>query len=113
MFASCSNEDNVDPVESENGSVTFELSAVNEIESGSVTRAPVYSQEATQHVTQVDVYAFKKSGSDYLFEKSYNIAGWTDGTTFKRFFPFRKRTNWQWEIISSWRLESEQIISLR
>ena len=50
MFASCSNEDNVDPVESENGSVTFELSAVNEIESGSVTRAPVYSQEATQHV---------------------------------------------------------------
>lgn len=85
MFASCSNEDNVDPVESENGSVTFELSAVNEIETGSVTRAPVYSQEATQHVTQVDVYAFKKSGSDYLFEKSYNIAGWTDGTTFKRF----------------------------
>lgn len=85
MFASCSNEDNVDPVENENGSVTFELSAVNEIESGSVTRAPVYSQEATQHVTQVDVYAFKKSGADYLFEKSYNIAGWTDGTTFKRF----------------------------
>ncbi|WP_370862208.1 FimB/Mfa2 family fimbrial subunit [Parabacteroides faecis] len=85
MFAACSEDDSKAPVENEYGAVTFELSAVNEIEGGAVTRSPIYSQEAVQHVTQVNVYAFKSNGTDYLFEKSYNITGWTDGTTFKRY----------------------------
>ena len=46
---------------------------------------PVYSQEATQHVTRVSVYAFVQNGSTYLHQKTYDITGWTDGTTFKRF----------------------------
>ena len=70
MFAACSEDDSKAPVENEYGAVTFELSAVNEIEGGAVTRSPIYSQEAVQHVTQVNVYAFKSNGTDYLFEKS-------------------------------------------
>lgn len=88
-FAACSNEE--DPVvepESPNGSIVFELSAVNQLSDGMSSRAataPVYSQEATQHVTRVIIYAFAKSGSDYLFSKSYNVSGWSDGTTSIRY----------------------------
>lgn len=86
VFAACSNED--DPsseVNPENSGITFELSAVNGLTDGIGTRMPVYSQEATQHVTRVSVYAFVQNGSTYLHQKTYDITGWTDGTTFKRF----------------------------
>lgn len=88
-FAACSNEE--DPVvqpEVQNGSVVFELSAVNQLSNGMSSRAvtsPVYSQEATQHVTRVTIYAFAQSGSDYLFVTSYDVAGWQDGTTSMRY----------------------------
>lgn len=87
LFYACSNSDDPAPVvEPENG-VTFEISAVNELQDGS-TRAVnnnIYSQEAAQHVTQVVVHAFKNNGSDYLYAKSYTISGWNDGMTFKRY----------------------------
>ena len=86
MFAACSSEDDSSPeVNPENAAITFELSAVNGLTDGIGTRMPVYSQEATQHVTRVSVYAFVQNGSTYLHQKTYDITGWTDGTTFKRF----------------------------
>lgn len=44
VFAACSNEDDltVQP-QPEDGSVTFELSAVNKLSGGISTRTPVYS----------------------------------------------------------------------
>ena len=66
------------------GSVAFDISAVNSLEDG-MSRSGIYSQEATQHVTNVVVYAFAKSGSDYTYTKTYTITGWSDGTTFKRY----------------------------
>ena len=86
VFAACSSEDDSSPeVNPENAAITFELSAVNGLTDGIGTRMPVYSQEATQHVTRVSVYAFVQNGSTYLHQKTYDITGWTDGTTFKRF----------------------------
>lgn len=88
-FASCSNEE--DPVvqpEVENGSVVFQLSAVNQLTDGlssRVTNAPVYSQEATQNVSNVMIYAFLQSGSDYVFSKSYNVTNWIVGGTTARY----------------------------
>lgn len=82
MFA-CSNDDESTSVGS--GSVSFELSAVNEITNGGTTRAPLYSQEAVQNVTDVNVYAFKNNGTDYVYQATYNIPNWTAGTTFKRY----------------------------
>ena len=61
VFAACSNED--DPsseVNPENSGITFELSAVNGLTDGIGTRMPVYSQEATQHVTRVSVICIKR-----------------------------------------------------
>lgn len=85
MFA-CSNEDESTPqVNNEEGKIVFELATVNNLTNGGVTRGPVYSQEATQHVTRVSVYAFKQSGADYLYVKTFDISGWSDGTTFKRY----------------------------
>ena len=86
-FASCSDEDDsTQSVVPEKGLVTFEISTVNELSDG-ITRAPLYSQEASQHVTRVSVYAFRyvSASSAYLYEKTYTVAGWSDGTSFKRF----------------------------
>lgn len=85
MFA-CSDDDSVpnNSQEGTNGTLTFEISAVNDLNTG-VTRGPVYSQAPDQHVTRVSVYAFKSDGSQYLYTKTYDITGWTDGTTFKRY----------------------------
>lgn len=86
MFA-CSSEDEVpsNPVEYD-GQVVFEISAVNKLSDGKGTKAPVYSQEATQHVANVNVYAFVSTDStNYFWVKTYNIADWTDGTTFKSY----------------------------
>lgn len=86
MFA-CSNDDESSPqVPVDDGGITFELAAVNQMSDG-LSRAPVYSQEAVQHVTNVNVYAFQKisPSADYTYVKTYPIAGWTDGSTFKRY----------------------------
>lgn len=81
VFA-CSKSDQ--PPSDESGGVVFEVSAANRLDDG-ITKTPVYSQEAVQHVTRVTIYAFKASGSDYLFAKSYSVSGWSDGLSFKRF----------------------------
>ena len=85
LFA-CSDNDNPAP-SSENAEtgVTFEISAVNELKDGGTSRGSIYSQEATQHVTRVVVYAFLNNGSDYVYSKSFTISGWSDGTTFMRY----------------------------
>lgn len=86
LMFSCSKDEDIKSDGSANdGKVYFELSAVNKLNDGLGTKAPVYSQEASQHVTRVTVYAFAMQGSDYVFTKSYDIPGWTDGTTFKRY----------------------------
>lgn len=86
MFASCSNDDEAVPGGNpENGQLTFDIAAVNQLNASSETRGPVYSQEAVQHVTDVKVYAFKNDGTNYVYVKTYDITGWTDGTTFKRY----------------------------
>lgn len=78
LFA-CSDNDNPAP-SSENAEtgVTFEISAVNELKDGGTSRGSIYSQEATQHVTRVVVYAFLNNGSDYVYSKSFTIR---DGAT--------------------------------
>lgn len=88
VFAACSNEDDLTTQpQPEDGSVTFELSAVNKLSNGISTRAPVYSQEASQHVTRVSIYAFQfaSGSSSYLYYKTYTVTDWSDGTTFKNF----------------------------
>lgn len=85
MLASCSDsDDSVPPVVEPNAALTFELSAVSELQGA--TRAPIYSQAATQQVTRVSIHAFKNDGTgSYKFKKTYNVNGWTVGTTFKRY----------------------------
>lgn len=85
MFA-CSNDDDAgQPGGSENGSLTFEIAASNEISTNSTTRGPIYSQQAIQGVTSVNVYAFKNNGTDYVYQTTYNIPNWTAGTNFQRY----------------------------
>lgn len=89
MLFACSDDDSPAPVidDNPNGNVTFEISAVDKLSDG-LTRASasgIYSQEASQHVTRVSVYAFMNNGTDYTYSKTYDITGWSDGTTFKRY----------------------------
>ena len=86
LFA-CSESDDPSPIVDNSipeGSVVFDISTVNKLNNG-MSRGNVYSQEATQHVTRVSVYAFSNNGSDYVYAKTYDISGWSDGTTFKRY----------------------------
>lgn len=83
MFA-CSNEDSV-PLENNDGKITFEISTSNAMDDG-MTRTPVYSQDASQNIATVNVYAFKNDGSgNYTYQKTYAIPGWTNGLAFKRY----------------------------
>ncbi len=85
VLAACSNEENFDvPSVPSDGTVTFEISAVSE---PLPSRSSLYSQEATQHVTRVSIYAFlfNSSTSSYLYQKTYQLPDWSDGMTFKRF----------------------------
>lgn len=68
--------------------VVLELAVVNSAEEGVMTKTrPLYSQEALQEVERVNVHVFQiaSQGADPLYLKSYNVAGWSKGTTFKRF----------------------------
>lgn len=84
---SCSNNDDPLPNEGgQKGNVTFEVSAVNGLTNGMGGRGALYSQEAVQNITDVKVHAFLSDGSgNFLYKKTYDISGWTAGTTFKRF----------------------------
>lgn len=87
LFA-CSENDDPSSVANdnpENGSVIFQISAVNELNAGVPAKGNLYSQEAIQHVTRVSIYAFKNNSTDYVYAKTYEIPDWTDGTTFKRY----------------------------
>lgn len=85
LFA-CSDNDDPSPATESEAGVTFEISAVNGMQNG-ISRAPVYSQDATQHVTRVSVYTFlyDSGSSNYVYNRTFDITGWDDGTTFKRY----------------------------
>lgn len=84
MFACSESDDAVPQAPESNAAITFDLSAVSKAEGN--TRTPVYSQEASQHVTRVTIYAFKNDGSgNYMYQQQYTPAGWTDGMTFMRY----------------------------
>lgn len=85
MFACSDKDDPASANENAESNVTFEIAAVNNMQDGVNSRAPLYSQEATQHVTRVLVHAFVNNGTDYVFSKTFTISGWSDGTTFKRY----------------------------
>lgn len=85
MFASCSNDDDAPGGTNGESAVSFEIAAVNDLEDGIATRSPLYSQEAVQNVTDVNVYAFKNNGTDYVYQTTFNIPNWTPGTNFKRY----------------------------
>lgn len=82
LLFSCSNDDHTPNGMENEGKLSFELRAVTGMETRAGT--PIYSQEATQKVTRVNIHAFKDDGSgNFLYEKSYNVPGWTEGTTSK------------------------------
>lgn len=85
MFA-CSNdkENGNEPIAPE--SQVFELTAVNEIITGVPTRnRPLYSQEAIQEVERVSIYVFKKVDPNYTYLKTFEVTGWSKGSTFMRY----------------------------
>lgn len=85
MFA-CSNEKEKNDLPTPGSGQVFELSAVNELTDGIVSRTrPVYSQEAIQEVERVNVQVFQNNGTDYVYLKTYNVPGWIKGSTFMRF----------------------------
>lgn len=85
VMLACSKSEQSPADDPQDGSVVFDLSASSRSDGTTVSKTPVYSQEAVQHVTRVTVYAFMLTGSDYVFTKSYDVPGWTDGLTFKRY----------------------------
>lgn len=78
FLVGCSNDEDTNPPA--NGKVVIDLATVNPIQLKSI-----YSQEATNRVTAVTLYAFKSDGSNYILEKTYNVSDWALGTTFKRY----------------------------
>lgn len=67
------------------GNVVFELSTVTQMIETRGNGAPLYSQDASQNVTQVLVHVFKNNGTNYLYVKTFDISGWALGTAFKRY----------------------------
>jgi Protein of unknown function (DUF1812). len=80
VLGSCSGEQETDNKQP-SGSLTFEISAVNSLQ----TRADLYSQEPIHEVERVSVYVFKESGSDYLYLKTFEIPSWAKGSGFQRY----------------------------
>lgn len=82
MFA-CSKEDSV-PLDNNDGKITFEISASDQMSDG-LSRTPVYSQDATQNISNVNVYAFKNDGNgNYTYQKTYTIP-WPAGSALQRY----------------------------
>lgn len=81
FMSACSKDDGSSDNQEPKG-VVFELSAVEQI---NLAKGPLYSQEAVQTVENVNVYVFQLAGSDYLYLKTFNIPGWTKGSTFNRY----------------------------
>lgn len=87
MFA-CNNDDELSPAVDNSipdGQVIFDVSAVNSLNAVN-TRAGLYSQEATQKVTNVKIHAFASDNNgDYFFVRTYSIPNWSLGTTSKSY----------------------------
>lgn len=84
LMSACSNDDTPVPApDNQAGRISFDISAVEQLDG--TTKSTVYSQDNVQHVTDVKVYAFKQTGSDFLYVKTYDVTGWSDGTSFKRY----------------------------
>ncbi|WP_165042576.1 FimB/Mfa2 family fimbrial subunit [Dysgonomonas sp. ZJ709] len=85
LFVSCSSDDQ-SPIDVANEKgITFEVTTVNKAGEGLKAGTPLYSQEAVQHVSRVDIHAFVKNGADYTYVRTYSIFDWADGSTFRRF----------------------------
>lgn len=85
MFA-CSNEKDENSLPVPESGQVFELSVVNEPVNGIEARnRPLFSQEALQEVERVNIHVFQNNGTDYVYLKTYNVPGWTKGSTFMRF----------------------------
>lgn len=80
LGTSCSKDNNENAAVAPGGMV-LEISAMETLQA----RADLYSSQAVQSVESVNIYVFQESGSDYLYLKTYNISGWTKGSTFKRY----------------------------
>lgn len=84
ILLSCSNEDKLSDKAQDPEGLVFEISAKTQMDDTKIG-APVYSQDASQSVTRVSIYAFKSDGTDYFYQKTYDVGGWVAGSTFKRF----------------------------
>lgn len=62
------------------GTLRFEVSAENLAQ----TKGNLYSQEPVHSVADVKVYVFRKSGTEYLYTKTYSMP-WTAGASFGRY----------------------------
>ncbi len=83
LFACSNNDDQTVSDDQGGGGLKFEITASTKSSDGLKAGTPLYSQEATQHVTRVSIYAFKQNGADYTYAKTYDVSGWTDGLTSK------------------------------
>ncbi len=82
----CKKNNDTNPFPYNEEGITFDITTRGMNNPNNIrSKVPVYSQETNVHVTNVKVYAFKSDGTDYLYVKTFNITGWTDGLTFKRF----------------------------
>lgn len=83
LFTACQKNDDVLQSTGDNSaSLSFEITAGA---SSVMNKVAIYGQEPVLHVTNVKVYAFKSNGNDFLYAKTYDITGWTDGMNFKRY----------------------------
>lgn len=80
VFSSCSKE-NHEGAQVPDGGLVFEVSTKNALD----TRADLYSQEAVHQVERVSIYAFQKTGADYLYLKTFTFDTWIKGTSFQRY----------------------------
>lgn len=80
LFGSCAKNE-VPENDLAPGTLRFEVSARNSLD----TRSNLYSQEPVHSVSNVNVYVFRKSGSDYLYLKTYTMPSWTTGHSFGRY----------------------------
>lgn len=80
LFACTDNETPSNDDKNATGKLQFEITAITQADNGVSTKTPLYSQEATQHVTRVTVYAFLDNGTDFEYIQTFEVTGWTDGT---------------------------------
>lgn len=88
LMMACSKDKNAESSIPQDDSQVIEISAVNNLTEGIQTKTrPLYSQEAIQEVERIQllIFEYNSGAADYLYSKTYDIPGWTKGTTFMRF----------------------------